>query len=426
MHYFRINRVVLFVFLIIQQSIAIERVGLSRKQAVSAAMPLAVMVVGDFNCVDRTAMLDYLLSDFSFSGQCKVTIHSLLTVPNKKIIKMLFEQGMPLALFINENSAEHALEWRLYDTLQSNMVAGKKVKIGSCNIVSVVHTIANSVWLLLTGNHGCFGSKIAYCKEIVLPNGRTAKQVIIADIDGNNPRVLVNVPTVHTGLRWNNDKYHPLLFYSQYTASNIRMLAVDMHKKTQVVSDFDGINMLPTFSPDGQQVVYCLSKGTGKCQLYSGTKKGIELLCTVDGQALSPTFSPDGTTIYFCSDHLGIAHIYAYSLVTQLLVPITCGVGYAVSPACHPYKELLAYTRKINGYTQIFMWDKITANHQQITYDNTYKDNCSWSPCGQYIAYSVEQGSQLGIAVWSMATKQQKMITPLYERCSFPAWSPVL
>lgn len=391
-------------------------------------VPIMVGLIGPFNNVDSIAMAEHMMRCIGFSGQCVVSVKMMDNKPHKAGIRNFFSQGYPLALFVNEVDGKEGLEWRLYDTLEGHMIGGKRIGCNAMYNESVFDQIVNQVWPLLTGQQGCFGSCIAYCKEVPLKNSRSKckKLICCSRFDRNNETVLVDAPTIHIGLRWNTDTKKPLLFFSQYTASNVRLMVVNMDKKQRVVSDFDGTNMLPTFSYDGQQVVYCVSKGTGKCQLYIGNKDGIKPLVAVDGQLLSPSFSPDAKTIYCCSDYVHqVPHIYAYSLETGLFVPLTHGKGYAVSPVCHPLKDIVAYTRKIEGYTQLFLWDKKNNKHQQLTFDASDKDSCTWSPCGNYIAYAVEREGKSRIALFMLGCKKQRFITPEHESCTYPAWSPV-
>ena len=92
--------------------------------------------------------------------------------------------------------------------------------------------------------------------------------IYIADYDGSNEECIVQTPTINVSPRWNNDGKRPLLFYSENTNSNMRMMAVDLHKKRVVASNFDGLNMLPAFAPDGKSVIYCATRGDANCHLY--------------------------------------------------------------------------------------------------------------------------------------------------------------
>ena len=50
----------------------------------------------------------------------------------------------------------------------------------------------------------------------------------------------------------------PVLFYSENTLSNSRLMMSNMFGKRRVVCSFDGLNMQPAFSEDGNEIVFCL------------------------------------------------------------------------------------------------------------------------------------------------------------------------
>ena len=121
----------------------------------------------------------------------------------------------------------------------------------------------------------------------------------IADFDGSNPQIIVDIPTITIAPRWNNDPLRPLLFYSEHTNKNLRLMMVDMHKQRHIASNFDGINMLPAFSLDGKRVIYCASRGDGECHLYLYDKQNFKKLTHNKGNNVSPTLSADGSIVYF-------------------------------------------------------------------------------------------------------------------------------
>ncbi len=399
----------------------------------TARAKIPLLCIADTAQDDMKVIMQRLQAALTFSGQFAVTTQTLPATLGKKVIKELYAKGYPLALVITRNDSQ-LIEWRLYDTMKAKMVVGKKCAKGDADNNWWALHIAQGVWPELTGQEGFFMTKIAYSKQVVGKKGRLYRHICVADFDGMHEQVLVNTPTINIMPRWNSDYQNPLLFYSEYTNENVRMMMVDTRKRRKIASNFEGINMLTSFSADGKKVVYCASRGDGNCQMYyheNGVFKRLiytDSTCgksLSDGNNISPTMSHDGSVVYFCSDFkTSLPQLYAYDVASGGVTKITDG-GYCASPAyCHKTHQL-AYTKKIDGIMQLYVFDTKTGVHQQLTYDDYTKDECSWSPCGNYLVVSIEKNNKSQIAVYSMLTKQLQPITQESTLCGYPSWSPI-
>jgi TolB protein len=360
--------------------------------------------------------------DLEFSGQFVVTVHTV-TSHSKKVIKDLFHTHKTLlALFLTASDATN-IEWRLYDTFNAQMVKGKKYCKQGKILRGWAHAISDMVWPDLTGQEGCFSTRIAYCKEAEGAQGtQRYKHIYIADYDGSNPECIITSPTINLAPRWNNDGNNPLLFYSECTRSNIRLMVSNLGKKQWVASNFDGINMLPAFSPDGTKVVYCASRGNGSCDLYFYQKDAFKRL-TTEGNNISPTWFGNQNSFFFSSDtKTGKPQIYCYHLEDGSIEPITHG-GCCLSPAYCDKNKLLAYTKIVDGCAQIFLYDTVRKKHTQITHDPYNKEECCWSVCGNYLLYGAQERAVRRIALYNLLTKEQRFLTAKAEKCSYPTWS---
>jgi Tol biopolymer transport system component len=97
---------------------------------------------------------------------------------------------------------------------------------------------------------------------------------------------------------------------------------------------------------------------------------------------------------------------------------------YATSPTYCQANNKLAYARIVDKKMQLWLYDLALKEHKQLTFDSTDKDDCTWSPCGNFLSYSVEEKGKSRIAIYNMLTRNQKFLTSEYEDCSYPAWSP--
>jgi len=361
--------------------------------------------------------------DLAFTKQFAVSCCHISKLISQHDIKRFFSEGFPLVLFMKKGKNNKCIEWRLYDTEAASMLVGKNYCKRGKNNQEWAHHIVDAVWPALTGQPGFFSTKIAYCKELRQAGKKILKHVYIANFDGSDEKLLVSTSTVNVAPRWNKDLSRPLLFYSEHTNKNVRLVMVDMNGRRKVVSNFDGINMLPAFSPDGKQVVFCASRGGGNCQLYFFKKGRLQKLTHNSGNNICPTFSDDGKTLFFCSDfETKGPQIYKYDFDTKKQERITHG-GYCVSPSCCAQNNKLAYTKMVRGLMQVFVYDLKAKQHRQVTFDAGNKEECSWSPCGNYLLFAVETRKESRLALLNLNSNDRQFVTARGAMCCYPAWS---
>ncbi|BDC34701.1 protein TolB [Candidatus Dependentiae bacterium Noda2021] len=357
--------------------------------------------------------------DLEFTGQFKLTIKQGDSLPKKSDVVSWWHEGYPFVIFLQHESDSY--QWRLYETSQLSMIKGKKHET-ALSVRAQAHAIADVIWNELTGKKGFFSTKIAYCKETMYKK-KPIKHIYIADYDGSHEQCLVDSHTLNVAPRWNNDTDKPMLFYSEATNTNIRLASLDFNGNKKIASNFDGCNMLPSFSCDGKAVIYSASRGSGTCQLYYFKKGYFKRLTYNTGNNVSPVFVDDNTIVY-CSDfEKGRPFLYQYHLDTkenELLVE-----GYCCTPSYCPQTKKIAYAKMVKGTLQLFEYDTITKMHQQLTFDAANKEECCWSPCGTYLLFGHDSGASSRIALLNTITKQVTFITSAKDKCSYPAWSGI-
>ncbi len=390
-----------------------------------AAIPLLLGYVAKDKKETVQELADYIKRDFSFTNQFEVSIKEFDTVPTKKEIQAFKSKKEPylFALFVTPSG--NNFEWCLFNMLESKQIACKKYKKkGNC-VRGWAHNIADMAWAPLTSQEGFFSTRITYAKNATSGTARHVKHIYIADYDGSHEEPLIHTPTINVSPRWNGDLKNPLIFYSEFTKTNMRLMVSDLNGKKSVASDFDGLNMIPSFSKDGKKVVYCMSRGDGQCQLYMYQKGNFRKLTSNNGNNISPSLSDDGKTVYFSSDYQGgNPQIYAYYIDKDELEQITTQ-GYCVSPRYFQQTHKLAYGKWIDGFLQLCVYDLKNKTHEQVTFGPGNKEGYAWAPCGTKLMYSQELNGKGQIVMINLFDLQTYSVTARGANCTYPDWSPV-
>lgn len=381
---------------------------------------LALVALGNSKLLGQACAV--VKDDLEFTHQFEVEVIKQNAIDSKQAVNALHKKGYTVALFVSENPKEKFSELRVYNTRKAKMIKGYKIPYNSISIRSWGHSLADACLPVLTGKEGFFSSKLAFCKD-----EGNKKQICVADYDGKQSYQLVGTKSTAVAPRWNNDPENPLVLYSEYTPVNVRLMATNLQGKKQVAVNFDGLNMLPAFSEDGNEVVMCLSQNEST-QIYSYgyNKKSGEPTYTRlthnDGNNISPTLMENGDVI-FCSDYQrGQPHIYRLKRKRASLKKLSSG-GSCYNPAYSISARKVAYSQMLEGTAQIMVYDFKTKQEKQVTFGHGHKMECSWSPCGNYLAFSYESGKHKRIAVQSLLTGKRRYLTAATQRCSYPSWS---
>ena len=369
---------------------------------------------------------EVLKKDLEFSGQFDIQSELFEKIRSKNDILGLFDKGYSMAIFLNKG---RGVEWRIYDTMQAEMLMGKLYKKQGDSFYGWAHNIADDIWSQLAGQEGFFTSKISFSESVFVKGKKALKYIYICDYDGGNKQLLVKTPTINIASKWNNNKINPLVLYSECTSSNMRLVSINMNKEKKVVTTSDGLNMQTNFNLDDQKVVLCSSRlGSSQIYLYQYDKENkkvnVKRITKNKGNNVSPILL-ENDDIVFCSDfETNSPQIYCLHAENNFLERLTSS-GYC---ACPGYTSKsggkIAYSKIVSGFMQIFIYDMVNKKHEQMTFDKSNKEEPSWSPCGNYLVFSMGIGAYSRLAILSLLTKELKYITSSDKNVSYPCWSP--
>lgn len=237
----------------------------------------------------------------------------------------------------------------------------------------------------------------------------------------------------YVGLYWHHDTSNPCLFCSEFTRFNVRLISANFQGRKKIVLNVPGTCVGISVAHDNNQAVYCRSGSLWRYQYNEQEQKGEHrVLIKNEGKNFTPTMLENGDII-FCSDSRKfkkdfpkargpqICYYHAADGRTELLTQ----EGYCVGPSYCPRTKKVAYSKKVNGWMQLFVCDIKKRESKQITFDASNKIDCCFSPCGNYIVFCQQQGPSSRIALIHVAMKKKTYVTGALEFCTCPSWSPI-
>lgn len=408
---------------VITNIVSEQRIELSAKNDTSKTS-LFINYVTSKETFDNHISLKIIEDDLLFLEQFNLKVVHGSKIVTKQERAGLLKQNYFFVILILDDSQK--VDLYIIDLTTNKTLLGKRILKKKRNCRTLAHNISDLIVESLTGSPSFFSTHIAYTKEYLTQKNAhiSTKQLCIAEYHGENEQVIVKNPSLIFGLRW--DHKIPRIFYSQHTKTNVQLRVADLTKKKRfLVSDEDGITMLPTFMPDKQGIIVSATGNNGFAQLYKYDLQGITQLTFYTGNSTAPSIFDN--ILYFCSDFKNNSpDIFAWNMQNSIeTAEQITHEGYCTSPIINSIGTVLAYTKLVKGYMQIFLYDVYTKTHRQITFDDNNKDSCSWSPCNTYLLYGSTKDNTKQIIQLNIINGKKKQITSAKYRCSSPAWSPI-
>jgi TolB protein len=196
----------------------------------------------------------------------------------------------------------------------------------------------------------------------------------------------------------------------------------------QVPGTNTGLNITPSFSPDGRLLAYAHSDETGTdIYLANIADRCCAQRLTVGRYAdnLSPTFSPDGRRIAFVSTRAGPPQVYvmaADGTDQELLAPFDYGAtGSSNAPEWSPDGANVVFHREVDRSPQLFLVDVAGRRVRQLTSSGRNEDP-TWAPDGRHVTFVSDRSGSRQLWVIDVETGRVRQLrTPGAAR--LPAWS---
>jgi imidazolonepropionase-like amidohydrolase/Tol biopolymer transport system component len=245
----------------------------------------------------------------------------------------------------------------------------------------------------------------------ISPDGKTIVFDLLGDIytmpmSGGTATQLTSDIAWQMQPRFSPDGKHIAFTSDQGGGDNIWVMDLNGENQSAVTNETFRLLNSPAWSPDGDFLVArkhftaSRSLGAGEVWLYhKAGGKGVQLTQRENDQKDlgEPMFSPDGRYVYFSHDATpgktfhyskdsvaGIYKIKRYDRETGEIETIIDGMGGAIRPTPSPDGKTLAYIKRDDFQTSLYLYDLSTGEHTQV-YDKLERDmQETWAIHGVY------------------------------------------
>ncbi len=322
------------------------------------------------------------------------------------------------------NAGEVGIEYELINLLNGQKLLDQRVSVAPASLRYGAHRVADAIFEKITGIAGAFATRIAYVSvDGAAPAQRY--QLLLADADGENHRVILESPQPIMSPAWSPDGQWLAYVSFENRGSAVFVQRVRTGERRQV-SARTGINGAPAWSPDGTKLALTLSGSSGNLDVFVldlGTQ-GLTRLTEDAAIDTEPTWSPDGRSIYFTSDRAGGPQVYRIAAQGgDSPRRVSFGVPYASRPRLSPDGTQLAMAVRDGGGYRIAVLD-LASNQLRVLTRGTLDESPSFAPNGAQLIYAARERGQGVLQMVSVDGQVTQRLKADRGNVREPVWGP--
>jgi TolB protein len=288
----------------------------------------------------------------------------------------------------------------------------------------IAHKFADEIIMRLGG--GING--IAETKLYFISNRSGNKELWTMDYDGQNQHALTHLGSIALSPRVSPDNSRVAFTEFGKSGVEIGMYSLDLNRMVSF-PHYGGTNSSAAWSADGNHIAFSSSR-TGDPEIYIADNDGRNLkrVTAFKGPDVSPTWNPKtGTQLAWVSGRTGLPQIYTMD-TDGTNVQRLSDQGYAVSPSWSPNGQFLAfswirhYGPGAPGNQDIYIMDIASKQFVQLTHDVGRNDYPSWSPDGRHLVFQSDRNDRWQIYEMLADGTQTQQLTKSGENTQ-PNWS---
>jgi TolB protein len=317
------------------------------------------------------------------------------------------------------------ITYELYNVLTRQRLLNFQVSANRPGLRLAGHQIADAVFEKILGIRGAFATRIAYISVLGhLPN--KTYQLLVADADGENPRVVMQSREPLMSPSWSPDgsSLAYVSFEDRLPTVYVQTLKTGERHK---VSEQAGVNQAPAWSPDGKKLALVLSTRDGNLDVYVKdlTTQQLSRITDDPGIDTEPQWSKDGQSLYFTSDRAGGPQIYKVGIRPgDKPRRLTFQGSYNARPRISPDESQMAFVTQEDGGYRIATMDLRGRGDVQVLTKGHFDVSPSYAPNGAVLLYATRDKGRGVLALVSADGRVQQRVVSSEGELQEPAWAP--
>ncbi|MEX1013113.1 MAG: Tol-Pal system protein TolB [Waddliaceae bacterium] len=300
-----------------------------------------------------------------------------------------------------------------------------------------IHQISDAIYRSLFGGRGIASSHLLYTLR-----NEEKSEVWESDYDGWNARRL----TEDAGYCLTPAYLPPKsgmacgsFFYVSYLSGPPKIYVSSLQSSKGIpLFKLRGNQLMPAISPQRNYIAFVSDVGGNPdlfLQDFSPEEGPIGRPRQIFAKGLSvqgtPSFSPDETKLAFVSNQQGSPQIYIMEIPEKRAslkeMKIKRLTSYGTENTCPAWSfdgTKIAYSGKVKGVRQIFVYDCLKDEHRQITTGQKNKENPSWAPNSQCLVYNTSDQGDSNLYLLTLKDQKSVCLSSGVGDRRFPAWEP--